>query len=112
MVKGLIALIVLAIVVQNTCPYGYAGKTAVAATLVHDCPLKNHQPSKSDSPDNFTEGFKNLNHAYVFTSGGVECGPELFGPAESLSVSVTYSHEDAFLSPPLRPPRFTLPLYA
>jgi hypothetical protein len=111
MLKGLVALIVLAVAVQNTCPYGYAGKTAVAAPHVHNCPLKNHQPSKSDTSDNFTEDFKNLNHAYVFTSGGVECGLELFGPAQTVTTIAAYGHEDALLSPLLRPPRFTSPLY-
>jgi hypothetical protein len=112
MLRGIVTLIVFAIVLQNTCPYGYAGKTAVAAPHVHHCPLKDHQPQKSGSPDNFTEDFKNLNHAYVFSSEGVACGLKLFGPAQTATTIAAYGHEDAFLIPPLRPPRFTSPVYA
>jgi hypothetical protein len=41
----------------------------------------------------------------------VECGLELFGPAQTVTTIAAYGHEDALLSPLLRPPRFTSPLY-
>lgn len=54
MITFLLLLLSLALVLQNTCPYGFAAKTAFVAPHTHDCPLKkDHQaPSKEgDSVD-------------------------------------------------------------
>ncbi len=45
---GLIIIILaFALLIQNTCPHGFAGKTSVAATC-KDCPMKRHN---SVAPD-------------------------------------------------------------
>ncbi len=115
MPKGLItllaALIVLAITVQNTCPYGYAGKTAVAASHVHNCPLKNHQPANPDGSSAFNEDFQNFNHAYVLMASGVGCFLEFFGPVEGVGAVNPVNIQDADLYPPFKPPRLNPPLY-
>ncbi|HEX8949985.1 MAG TPA: hypothetical protein VF790_13535 [Dissulfurispiraceae bacterium] len=45
----LLFFLALALVVQNTCPYGFAAKTGFAAPHTHACPLKasrHHGPAK------------------------------------------------------------------
>jgi len=112
MLKGIVTLIVLALLIQNTCIYGYAGKTAVSSPHMHKCPFNKHQQSKSEGKNRFDQGSRNLNHAYVFTSSGT--GPELefFGPSLSVASAETYMHDENFRMPPLRPPRYTFSSYA
>lgn len=45
--RPIILLLAFALLIQNTCPHGFAGKTSVASTCNH-CPLKQHH---SLSPD-------------------------------------------------------------
>ena len=64
MAKFLIASIVLAIALQNTCPYGYAGKTAIASPQAHNCPL-HHQTEKSDGQKKMAENPRDINHPFM-----------------------------------------------
>lgn len=50
----LLFLLVIALVLQNTCPYSFASRTAFIAPHTHDCPLQKspHNPAKDrDSVD-------------------------------------------------------------
>ena len=51
MIKLLLLLLSLAILSQNTCPYGFAAKTEFAASHTHDCPLKKSHHSSSKGQD-------------------------------------------------------------
>jgi hypothetical protein len=104
MLRIIIALLAFAVAVQNTCPYGYAGKTAVAAPHVHTCPLKDHQPVRSDAHNDVNPHSSHANGPFVFISvldGGafMACGP-----AEKAGSCKVLGYEDIFLKPPLRPP--------
>ena len=44
----LLFLLSLSLILQNTCPYGFAGKTAFAARQTHACPF-HHQPIQGKS---------------------------------------------------------------
>jgi hypothetical protein len=51
----LLFVLFLSLVLQNTCPYGFAAKTAFVATQTHDSPQSknHHSPDKDrDSADN------------------------------------------------------------
>ncbi len=44
---SIIFILAFALLIQNTCPHGFAGKTSVASTCKH-CPMKEHQSLTSD----------------------------------------------------------------
>jgi hypothetical protein len=55
----LLFIVFLTLVLQNTCPYGFAAKTAFVATHSHDCPQSksHHSPDKDrDSADDSPGG--------------------------------------------------------
>jgi hypothetical protein len=104
MLRFLIALIAFAIAFQNTCPYGYAGKTALAAPLVHNCPLKDHQPATPSGQNKNDNDFRDLNHPFVLVSAPVDGIIMTFAPARETDTIEPPEHRDIFLNPPHRPP--------
>lgn len=98
------ALIAFAIAVQNTCPYGYAGKTAIAAPHVHKCPLKDHQPSKPEGQNKVEKDFQDLNHPLVLVSAPVDGTFITFAPVRETYIIKSPGHKEIFLIPPDRPP--------
>jgi hypothetical protein len=105
MFRFLIALIALAIAVQNTCPYGYAGKTAVAAPHVHNCPLKDHQPSMPDGQNKVDKDFRDLNHPFVLVFAPVDGILKTFAPVREIGNIKSPKHKEIFMNPPHRPPK-------
>ncbi len=68
MMRILLLLLTFSIVLQNTCPYGFAAKTSFAAPQTHECPMKKggHSPAEErDSVDGNTD--KTLYPAFVLS---------------------------------------------
>lgn len=105
MLRVLIVLIAFAIAVQNTCPYGYAGKTSVAAPHVHNCPLKDHQPATPDGQKRVDKDFRDLNHPFVLVSAPADGAFETFAAVRETDIIKSPEHKDIFLNPPHRPPK-------
>lgn len=104
LVTFIIALIVFAIAVQNTCPYGYAGKTAIAVSHVHKCPLKGHQPSRTEGQNKVEKDFQDLNHPLVLVSAPIDGTFMTFAPVRETGIIKPHGYKDIFLIPPHRPP--------
>lgn len=103
MLRVLVALIACAIVVQNTCPYGYAGKTAVAAPHVHDCPLKARH-KMPDGRNRVRKDFQDPNNPFALVLVAADGAFETFAPAREASIAKYAGLRDIFLNPPHRPP--------
>jgi len=108
--RHLIALIILTIVVQNTCPYGYAAKTAITAPAVHHCPLMDRDHTDNDHADNdagkkMTKDPRDIHQLFVIAAapalkiiGAFDTITEPGAPGRAV-------FEDIFADPPLRPPK-------
>jgi hypothetical protein len=105
MLRFLIALIAFAIAIQNTCPYGYAGKTSVAAPHVHNCPLKVHQPAMPDGQKRVDKDFRDLNHPFVLIFAPSDGIFKTFAPVKETGIIRPAEYSDIFLNPPHRPPK-------
>ncbi len=60
-VSAVIALLIFSLLIQNTCPHGFAGKSAVAASCSH-CPMKgsHHQAPGSGKLSIFSHSTAHL----------------------------------------------------
>lgn len=101
----LLLLLAFSIVLQNTCPYGFAAKTSFAALQTHECPLKKggHSPAKDrDSVDGNTD--RALYPAFVLSL------PELqdIMPCSQMNAAYTPlppgNYRNPFKDPLARPP--------
>jgi hypothetical protein len=105
MVRYLIALIVMTIVIQNTCPYGYAAKTAIAAPIEHHCPLKDSAPSEDGGTNRMTQDLRDLSQPYVIAAAP-SCDTGLaFDTVMETDIIRHAGFEDFVADPPLRPPK-------
>lgn len=46
-----LALLAFSLLLQNTCPFGSAGKTAFAASVSHRCPFQRHHADRQGAVD-------------------------------------------------------------
>ena len=103
--RVLLFLIVISLILQNTCPYGYAAKTAFHAPQKHDCPLKkSHHGSAKDGDSVDDNQEKAMYPSFVFSV------PESHAVISCLQRETEYvalsfdNYRDPFREPLLRPP--------
>jgi hypothetical protein len=101
----IIVLLTFALLIQNTCPFGAAGKSAVVASRA-DCPMKKiHLPSTSSNGHLSTVSHQTP-HFPIFvlalSDGEPSFNLDPVAPAQTLVVS---SYADALPYELLRPPR-------
>jgi hypothetical protein len=103
--RTVIALFVLALLVQNTCPAGWAAKSGLVSSHVHDCPFKQHRPVKHGSDGKVARDFSNAGQ--YFQLGGWQSGsPDgTLSASEGISPVKEDKYEEAVQDPSFRPPR-------
>jgi hypothetical protein len=107
MPKILIALIVLAIALQNTCPHGWAGKTAFVSPHTSPCPMKeHHQSSKQNNDDDAKKDFSNINQMFVIHVSEPYNTATVLAPAVRTLFPETDQFNNICLEPLLKPPPF------
>jgi len=103
--KPVILLLALALLVQNTCPHGYAGKSSVASACDH-CPMKKHFAAPSASAKTTVASVPSSDHfpLYVFA---VQKPIHTFQlePVTSARTVLANCYEDALPNELLRPPQ-------
>jgi hypothetical protein len=100
-----IILISFAILVQNTCPYGFAAKTGFAAPKAHDCPFKkcHTAPSKEGSSPDENSG-KALFPAFVLSMPEVQAAIHCFAVNREHFLFSSNNYKDPFKKPIIKPP--------
>ena len=100
-----ISSVILAIIVQNTCPFGLASKTAFASPYSNHCPLKGHDHEESGRHDGIDKDPSHANSYYVLHVA--ETDSALHGPTlnKGMIPPGLNTYKDACPDPPLRPPR-------
>jgi hypothetical protein len=100
----IVSLLVIALLIQNTCPYGMAGKSSVAASCSH-CPQK--QILKEPSPDGqlvIVSGHASPVPLYVLAMPHTHPTFRLT-PIATPQSSIPNSYKNALPDELLRPPR-------
>jgi hypothetical protein len=106
--RVVIFLIAFAIVIQNTCPYGWAAKTAFVSPYTSHCPhcpkKEDHQPAKSDSRNDVKKDVSSINHLFMIHIGKLDTAFQLLSPTEHAPSIKSDDFMDVYLEPLLRPP--------
>ena len=68
LMRLLLFLLTFSLVLQNTCPYGFAAKTGFAAPQAHDCPCKKSNPASTKDTGSADKSTGSLLYpAFVFS---------------------------------------------
>jgi hypothetical protein len=108
--RAIVLLIVLGIVLQNTCPFGLAEKTAAASPSVHHhCPLKLHNQKAADTgPATGTGDVQDVQkHFKPFTlmSFKIESVGRPDVLVERAQPALADRYEEAIVALPMKPPK-------
>ena len=97
-------LLVFALLIQNTCPHGFAGKTAVARACAN-CPIKHHLMAPQDGQEKIVSGSTPVHFPlYVFEAPKTVHTFRL-EPIKSARPVLANGYKDALPDELLRPPR-------
>ena len=102
--KPIITLLVLALLIQNTCPFDVAGKSTVAAACDH-CPFKQQHIASSDVQQKIVSDSSPIHFPlYVFSLAKTT---HLFHlePVRTIKPVLADSYKDAEPAELLRPPQ-------
>jgi len=100
--RMLLFLLALSLILQNTCPYGFAAKTAFAAEHSHQCPF-HHGKTKE-------QGTVNDNSSKAIHPAFVMITPFVQPSVEGLPISTDYfpllsdRYTNPFKEPRIKPP--------
>jgi len=101
----IIFLLSFALLIQNTCPFGAAGKSAVASASCADCPLKHVVVVSQDGQNKLLSAVSAVHFPhYIFDVS--ETIPSLqISPITSEGPVLAKDYKDALPDELLRPPR-------
>ena len=105
--RFLIFLIACAIVIQNTCPYGWASKTAFMSPHecgCHQCPVKDHKQTKSGQQNDVRKNYSQSKHIYVININKAVNAIESLAFVDQPISLKPEEFKVIFLKPPFRPP--------
>ncbi len=106
--RFLIYVIAFSITIQNTCPYGLAGKTTFMSPHVSGCPncpfSENQQPAGPDTRKDVKKDLSNTNHLFVIHINNPDTAFQILSPASHAPYIKPDQFKDVHLDPLLRPP--------
>ena len=107
----LIALVALSNCAQNTCPQGWAAKTAFVScgTAQHasHCPMHKQKESKQDSRDDVKRSLSNVKQAFVIHIAGRDNSYQIFEHRSGSLPMDSFTMTEIFSEPIHRPPIFS-----
>jgi hypothetical protein len=103
-IRILIAALIIAIGIQNTCPYGWAEKSAFVLSPISHCPMKEHKHSDPDKQDDSGKSSSHVNPAFVFHVSKPETAAQNTASVPSDIPFVSDPYLDVFSDPLLKPP--------
>jgi hypothetical protein len=105
LMRLLFFLLVISLVLQNTCPFGFASKTAFTAPHMHDCPLRksHHSPAKGQNSVDDNTG-RLLYPSFMFSVPDTQSVVFRFQMNTEYTVLYSDNYKDHFKEPSTRPP--------
>jgi len=99
----LLFLLALSLILQNTCPYGFAAKTGFAIQYSHQCPFHRHQTTEQGTVDDNSN--KVIYPAFVMVTPFVQPSIEGFPISTGCSFLSSGGYTNPFKEPRIKPPR-------
>lgn len=104
-IRTLIAVLIIAICIQNTCPHGWAAKSTFISSHVFHCgPLDKHKHSAPDSRDDNGKKSTHVTQAFVFQVSKPETLAQKPASVHSDIPFVSDPILEVFSDPLLKPP--------
>ena len=108
-IRVLIAALIIAIGIQNTCPHGWAAKSAfISYHVSHSSPMKEHKHSDSSSREDSGKESSHVNPAFVFHVGNIVTVAQNTASLHSNIPFVFDPILEVFSDPLLKPPSCSL----
>jgi hypothetical protein len=101
LMRLLFFLLALSLILQNTCPYGFAAKTAFAFSHLHQCPL-HHQTGEQETVDGNPN--KAIHPAFVMAASHMQPSIRHFSIGTDYWPIVSDRYTNPFKDPLIRPP--------
>ena len=106
-IRILIAALIIAIGIQNTCPHGWAAKSTFMSSHVSlCCPTKEHKHPDQDSWDDSGKESSHVNQAFVLHVSTTETAAQNPASVHSDVPFVSDSILDVCSDPLLKPPTY------
>jgi len=99
----LFLFLAVSLIIQNTCPYGMAGKTGFVSKEMHQCPLKKLSHSEADTDDAAKKTVFQAGQAFVFIGNALNAIPVSVSEV-SISFSAPDLYKNFIAEPPIKPP--------
>jgi len=108
LIRVVLFLLAFSLVLQNTCPYGFAAKTAFATcgSTQHSshCPMHEQKQSKQDGQNDVKKEFSQAKQIFVLSISQPDNSFQILSPAIKAVSQISNDFKDVFSEPPLRPP--------
>lgn len=102
--RSIIFLLAFALLIQNTCPHGFAGKTAVARACAN-CPMKHNLMASQDGQDKIVSDSSSTHFPLFVFAVPKTVHTFQLEPTTSSRPVLADSYQDALPDELLRPPR-------
>ena len=104
LMRLLLFLVALSLVLQNTCPYGFAEETAFARPLLHRCLLHYHQAMEQETVDDHSS--TGVHQGFVMAASYMRPSGRYFPLSTDGWPVVSDRYTSPFKEPLIRPPAF------
>ncbi len=101
---SIIFILAFALLIQNTCPHGFAGKSSVAATCKH-CPMKQQQKMAPDGQKKIMSAHSQVHFPLFVFSVPKTIHTFQLSPIETARAVLIDRYKDALPDELLRPPQ-------
>jgi len=95
---------IFSLCIQNTCPFGLAGKTGYAAQSMHHCPLKAKHTSDKKGSQTHKSTAQYAGQGFLFTLSASAVSVSAPVSEARLAFKTTSIYKNVFLDPPVKPP--------
>jgi len=102
----LLLFLAFSLLIQNTCPYGFAAKTGFIAKENHHCHCKKYPSSKPEADDSAKKVISQTGQIFVFIVGDSINPAPLSFPEISCSLQEMNLYKNISSEPAVKPPIF------
>jgi hypothetical protein len=104
-IRLLIAALIIAIGIQNTCPHGWAAKSAFISSHVSHCaPIKEHKHSPHNGRDDDEKESSHVNQSFVFHVSKPEAAAQNTSSVHTNIPFISDPILEVFSDPLIKPP--------
>jgi len=102
--RVLILVLAVAIGMQNTCPQGWAAKTAFVTCQGSHCPMKEHKPPKTTDHADTKKAISNVKQSFVLNIVRPDNTVQILAQTTQIIPTDSPDLKEIFSDPLFRPP--------